>query len=120
MDAQQQNQQSINPTVMADPADVEKNKVFGIIAYLGILFLVPLLAAKDSKFAKFHANQGLIVFLMWFVLTFVYYLPLPGILNCLILPLNIIPFGFAILGIINAANGQMKRLPIIGEYDLIK
>src|SRR5471030_1450735 len=39
--------------------DVEKNKVFGILAYLGPLCLVPILVAKDSPFAKYHANQGL-------------------------------------------------------------
>ena len=31
-----------------DPADVEKNKVLAMLSYLGILWLVPLLAAKDS------------------------------------------------------------------------
>ena len=40
-----------------DAEDAEKNKVMGILAYLGILVLVPILAAKDSPFAKYHANQ---------------------------------------------------------------
>ena len=31
-----------------------------ILAYFGILVLIPILAAKDSKFARFHANQGLL------------------------------------------------------------
>lgn len=42
-----------------DKADVEQNKVMAILAYFGILVLIPILAAKDSKFARFHANQGL-------------------------------------------------------------
>ncbi|MEI8042594.1 MAG: DUF4339 domain-containing protein [Verrucomicrobiota bacterium] len=41
-----------------DPADVDKNKIFAVLAYLGILFLVPLLAAKESRFARYHTNQG--------------------------------------------------------------
>ena len=35
---------------------------------LGILCLVPILAAKDSPFAKYHANQGLVLFLLEIVL----------------------------------------------------
>jgi uncharacterized membrane protein len=30
--------------------------------------------------------------------------------------LSIVPLIFAILGIINAANGEMKELPVIGKY----
>ena len=44
-----------------DKADVEQNKVMAILAYFGILVLIPILAAKDSKFARFHANQGLLL-----------------------------------------------------------
>ena len=37
-----------------DPADVDTNKIFAVLAYLGILVLVPLLAAKESRFARYH------------------------------------------------------------------
>ena len=50
-----------------DPADFEKNKIFAILAYLGILVLIPILAAKDSPFAKYHANQGLVLLIGSFV-----------------------------------------------------
>jgi hypothetical protein len=52
-----------------DPDDAEKNKIFGILAYL--VFFVPLLAAKDSPYAKYHANQGLVLFLVWISLAIV-------------------------------------------------
>ena len=41
-------------TLQFDPSDVEKNKVMGVLAYLGILVLIPILAAKESPFARFH------------------------------------------------------------------
>jgi uncharacterized membrane protein len=114
-----------------NPADVEKNKVFGILAYLGILWLVPLLAAKDSPFAKYHCNQGLVLFLgaiaAWIaniildmVLVFV---PVLGWFLMFILHLGIIIsiLALAIIGIINAANGVCKPLPVIGNrFTLIK
>ena len=37
-----------------DPADIQQNKTMAVLAYLGILVLVPLLGAKESKFARFH------------------------------------------------------------------
>lgn len=107
-----------NPMPQFEPADIEKNKVMGILAY--IIFFIPLLAAKDSPFAKFHANQGLVLFLVAVVINVVgSIIPLIGWL--LILPLgNLLIFVLAIIGIINAAKGESKRLPITGKFDLIK
>jgi uncharacterized membrane protein len=106
-----------------DPADVDKNKVFGILSYLWILWLVPLLAAKDSPFAKYHCNQGLVLFLAW-IATWVVnmvlvFIPILGwlIMFALIIGLLVL----TIIGIINAANGVCKPLPLIGDrFTLIK
>ena len=51
-----------------DSADVQKNKVVCILAYLGILFFIPYLADKNSNFCKFHANQGFIFTLLCCIL----------------------------------------------------
>ena len=106
-----------------NPADVEKNKVFAILAYLGILFLIPLLAAKDSPFAMYHANQGLVLFLGAIALSVAsailsFVVPILGAIVGLFI--WVVPLVFIILGIINAANGQMKPLPLIGGISLIK
>ena len=45
-----------NAQTEVTPEDVQNNKVFAILAYIGILVLVPIFAAKESKFARFHAN----------------------------------------------------------------
>lgn len=110
------------------PEDAEKNKVFGILAYIGILFLVPLLAAKDSPFAKYHANQGLVLFLAAVALSIcisiievilgivgVYFLD--WIFSVLFLLFMV---GLIILGIINAAAGKCVPLPVIGGIKIIK
>ena len=119
-----------------DKADVEQNKVMAILAYFGILVLVPILASKDSKYARFHANQGLILciaMLGWILVDAV----LTAILRAIlwrglglwsiyslcgtILNLVYIVFSvLAIIGIINALNGRAKELPIIGKYRLLK
>ncbi len=100
----------------SNSSDVEKNKTIAVLSYL--IFFLPLLTeAKDSKFAKFHANQSLIVVLMSVVAwtlnaTFV------GII--LGAPIGIASFVFWVMGIMNALNGEMKRLPIVGGVDIIK
>ena len=55
-----------------NPQDIEQNKVMAILAYLGILVLIPLFAAKESKFARFHTNQGLILCICGIILYFIF------------------------------------------------
>lgn len=101
-----------------DPADVDQNKIFAVLAYLGILFLVPLLVAKESRFARYHTNQGVVLFIAGMIGGVLSVIPFVG---CIIMPLVII--GVVILmvmGIINAAKGECKPLPLIGQYKLIK
>lgn len=100
-----------------DPADVEKNKGMAILAY--IIFFIPLLAAKESKYAMYHANQGLILFLAAVVCNVVGAI-IPFIGWFLILPIAYLAIiVLAIIGIINAAQGKMKPLPLIGNFTLI-
>jgi uncharacterized membrane protein len=105
-----------------DPADVDKNKIFAVLAYLGILFLVPLLAAKESRFARYHTNQGVVLFLAAIICSFAGgILSLVPFVGCLVMPAVMIAIlVFVVLGIINAAKGQCKPLPLIGQFKLIK
>jgi uncharacterized membrane protein len=114
------------PTTSMDPEkfDIEHNKVFAVLAYLGILFLVPLLAAPSSKFARYHTNQGIVLFLASFLLwcgSFVL-LPIP-IIHFVIIPVwFVLPacvFIFIVIGIVHAASGEYKPLPWIGHYRLL-
>lgn len=98
--------------------DIENNKVIAALAY--IIFFLPLIAAKDSEFGKFHANQGLLVLLMGIAVSVIgTVIPILGWF--IILPLgSLIVMVFAILGIINALNGLEKELPLIGNIKLLK
>jgi len=108
-----------------DINDAEKNKVWGILAYIGILFIVPLIVAKDSPFAKYHANQGLALFLAMIVgitaLTILSFIPFIGfVFNLLHILLYLGWLVLLVLGIVNAAGGKCVPLPIIGGFKLIK
>ncbi len=106
---------------MADP-DVEKNKLMAIIGYIvPILFFVPLITdAKDSPFAKFHANQQLVLLLVAIAVNVVgSFIPVVGWF--LILPVGAIALlVLVVIGVLNASRGEMKPLPVIGSAELIK
>lgn len=99
-----------------DPSDISANKVMAILAYIGILVLIPLFAAKESKFARFHTNQGLILFICNVVIYFISLIPGLKAIGWI---LSIAALVFAIIGIIGAAKGETKELPLIGKYRII-
>lgn len=116
--------------VAADPRDAADNKVFGILAYIGILVLIPILAApKNSVFSRFHANQGLVLWITSIILSVA-----SSVLNAVgevlwILGLvtglvsgaaGIFRLVLMIMGIVSAAKGEMKELPIIGKFRILK
>lgn len=108
-----------------DAQDVQNNKVMGILAYISWLVLIPLLAAKGSKFARFHVNQGLVLAITEIAVVFVCGilagLPLIGWLFGIVRSLICLAcFICAVLGIINAANGRAKELPIVGSIKILK
>ena len=43
-----------------EEGDVQTNKVFAILAYIGILVLIPIFAAPKSKFARFQAQSQIL------------------------------------------------------------
>ncbi|MCQ2424246.1 MAG: zinc ribbon domain-containing protein [Clostridia bacterium] len=102
--------------------DVEGNKLMGVLAYLGILVLIPIFAAKESKFARFHANQGLVLLIVDIILAIVSSIlgkiPLIGWLLGLVI--DIIIIALVVIGIINVCNGKAKELPLIGKFKLLK
>jgi uncharacterized membrane protein len=109
----------------ADPAraDIEQNKVFAVLAYLGILFLVPLLAAPNSPYARYHTNQGIVLFITALIVHFasIMLAIFTFGLGFLVWPAAwVLIIVFVILGIVNAASGQCKPLPLIGHFQLMK
>ncbi|MEG0692652.1 MAG: DUF4870 domain-containing protein [Oscillospiraceae bacterium] len=112
----------IDETYKFDPNDINATKPLAWLSYLWVLFLVPMLVNQNSPFTKFHVNQGII------------FLILSIIANIVCIVANFIPFfgglvaglirlallALMIVGIINAAQGKAKRLPIIGNMELYK
>ncbi len=109
--------------------DKANNKIMAILSYIGILVLIPIFAAKNSPYAKYHANQGLVLCIAGLA-----YGVVTGLLGWL---LGLIPvvgtffptiFGILslvfvaemIFGIYNAVKGKAKELPLLGAIKILK
>ena len=100
------------------------DKVYGILSYIGILWIVGLAAGK-TPFAKFHANQGLVLFLAEIVIGIaggiLSVIPFIGFIGAIVSGLgSLASLVLMILGIVNVAQGEMKPLPVIGGITIIK
>ena len=104
--------------------DIAQNKVMAIFAYIGPMVFIPMFAAKQSKFAHYHAVQGFTLFIfeaaaytmarIFLIIPYIWWI---GIIFYLAtIPLVV----FNVLGIISAAKGQAKELPVIGGIKIIK
>ncbi|MDR0821957.1 MAG: zinc-ribbon domain-containing protein [Oscillospiraceae bacterium] len=100
-----------------DAADISANKGYAILAYFGILVLIPIFAAKHSRYARFHANQGLMLIIANVVVEILLLVPIVQFFAGV---LSVVLFVFMIIGIVNAASGKAKGLPLIGAITLIK
>lgn len=100
-----------------DPDDVSKNRLMAVLAYIGPLVLVPLFAARDSRFARFHTNQGLILFILGLVC---YLLRDVKLIGWIFSVLGVFVFILAVVGIIYASQGRAKELPVVGNWQILK
>ena len=124
--------------------DIKDNKAMAILSYFGPLVLLPFFTAGESKFAMFHAKQGMTLFIIWIVYYF-----LSGLLSLIKVPgpcggpllfndmghfCNVTPWWIAfplklialllviiaIIGVINVCQGKAKELPFVGKIKIFK
>jgi len=104
-------------TAEYDADDINKNKSIAGLAYL--IFFLPLVSCPESRFGKFHANQGLSLLIVAFVGMIIFNI-IP-FLNFILVPaFSLCVLALIIIGLLNGLNGKAKELPIIGKFRLIK
>ena len=94
-----------------------KERILGVLCYLGILLLVPFLWAAKSDNLKSHVNSGIIILAAWVLLLFVFQIPLFGIVLGLLLLISIIIF--TVWGIYDAVRGFAAKIPGVEKVALI-
>lgn len=108
-----------------DPADIEKNKAMGGLAYF--IFFLPLLACPDSNYGRFHANQGLLLLILGIcsgivnaILTVILTWRLGWLSLLLGFIIGVAVFVIGVIGLINGFTGKVKELPLVGKIRIIK
>lgn len=110
-----------------DQNDVSQNKVTAIIGYIPPLFFIQLITAKGSKYARFHANQGLILLIAYAAVSIVVGI-ISGIFTALGLSfigsifglVEVVPALLMVFGIVQTAKNRSKELPVIGKFRILK
>ena len=112
-----------------DAKDIEKNKMMAGLGY--IIFFIPMIVMNESKFARFHANQILLLLIPEVAVSII-----GTILSTMLMAswsfwlaglicLNTVGFSIAvgvvaIINMIAAFRGEAKRVPFIGHITIIK
>ena len=132
-------QQPVNPTVMPDQ-DVQQSRGIAWLSYVGLLFLIPMFVKKDSEYCRYHVKQGatLCAVEIAYLITksillaiinaifpgysFYGYTVHSGVYNVFSVLFSlayIFLVVISIIGIVNAAKGQKKELPLISKIPWI-
>lgn len=112
-----------------DAKDIEKNKMLAGLGY--IIFFLPMIVMNESKFARFHANQILLLLIPEVGITLVgtvlstiliasFLFGLAGIVSFITFALDLVVGVAALMNMIAAFRGEAKRVPFIGHITLIK
>lgn len=114
------NDEKVQATFTAE--EVKKNQIFGLLAYLSILFFLPYVVDKNSAYAKFHSNQAFAFFLANIALTVVtLVLAVVPILGALLGTLiSIARLVAMVLLMVCAYKGMAVRIPVIGNFEIFK
>ena len=132
-------QQPVSPTVMPDQ-DVQSSRGIAWLSYCGPLFLIPMFVKKDSAYCQYHVKQGatLCAVEIAYLITksillaiinaifpgysFYGYTVHSGVYKVFAILLNlayIFIVVVSIIGIVNAATGKKKELPLISKIPWI-
>ncbi len=114
--------------------DINENKIFAVLCYIPFVCLYPVFAvARKSAYVKFHANQGLVLFLSQIIIAALLWLAefalglIPFVGAILAFPFSVLSWAIELLmfaaivyGIYLAALGKAREMPIIGKIKILK
>ena len=121
-------------------SDVQQNRGIAWLSYVGLLFLIPMFARKESEYCQYHVKQGATLFaveLAYTIVTrillaiinaifpgdwFIYFYTYSAVYNVFNIIFNagyIFLTVLAIIGIVNAATGKKNELLLISKIPWI-
>lgn len=88
--------------------------VLGVLAYVGPLTILPLLAATRDKFVQFHVRQGLVLLAVEVcaLVAKMLFWPFPALAPFA----QLAAFILSLVGIVHVLQGKEKEIPLMGQY----
>lgn len=108
-----------------DSGDIKSNTLMALCAYISWLVLIPYFLCKDSRYVRFHVNQGLVLAVVESIcvvaLAVLGSIPFIGIvfriLNTIAKLIFILASCYGVFGVVR---GLAKEMPVIGNIHIIK
>ena len=104
----------IGPAVGAEEkaidSDIRDSRFLAALSYIGLLFLLPMLAGRRSEFAMFHCRQGIVLFALQSIMSLLVW---PGFWGRLI---YVVILAVSVVGFVQAARGERWEMPLLGRY----
>ncbi len=94
------------------------DNVAGMLAYVTIIPAIVFLVVEPynrNRFVRFHAFQSIFLYVAWIILHFALRIILPWVLWPLWSLIDLGLFALWIVLLIKAYNGQMWKLPVVGD-----
>ncbi|MFH1236320.1 MAG: hypothetical protein V1685_05285 [Parcubacteria group bacterium] len=82
-----------------------ERKLMAALSYVWAVSIIMLILKKDDPYIRFHARQGFVIFLLWF-LVFIWFIAL--FVWAIIVLLSL-------LGFFKALAGERYRIPIVAD-----
>ena len=111
--------------------DLKGKKITAGLSYLFWFTLIPMMYASESKFVKYHANQGFVLAIaetIFLILTVIVSKivwavsrPTSLLVETIMLAIFVGVFGMlSLIGILNVVRGKEKPIPTFGNIQLLK
>ena len=115
MKPEEQLQAQIQTASAPTDAVRDQDKIMLVLAYLGVLALIPLLSVKDSEFVRWHAKNGLMLGIAGLLIIVVLNFLLP-VVGCFLWPLETLAFAvLTVMAITKALRGERWRIPAVTD-----
>ena len=112
-------------------SDIKSNRLMAVLSYLSVPVLIPVFAAKNSPYARFHASQGVNLLILSVLGAIV-----SGIIGAIVGAIGAVVLSvlwgivfwvitialvlMMVIGILGALQGRARELPLIGGFRILK
>ncbi len=95
-----------------DKKDIKEGVPFAVLSYVLFLWILTFIFQKDNKFARFHAKQGIVIFMGNIIGLLFAFIPL---INALFGFLELILLVASIYGMYLSLTGQCERIYLVSD-----